>query len=145
MTYGRVDQRLLLQGMRETLEDAALKVPLTLDEKNVRVRGIGLVLAKARTFERRRAKILDKLDKYIDQEPEEGIKHGDIARYMRLQAELEGMIRLVKEEKHLHIHKENIDSLNEDQLRKRLEEIQNDKKSSEGVRGIDVVEAIIVE
>ena len=93
--------------------------------------GLGVVEAENRAVARRKAKIMAKLEQYLEETPEDSIKHADIARYMRLIAELDGTIKTNKEEKHLHIHKENIDSLNEDQLRKRLRAIEEAKLSNQ--------------
>lgn len=142
--------KILDKHLKDSLEDNGMKVPVKEGLKVALAGGqVGGKIekkkevgeTKQRAQERRRAKILTKLEHFISEIPEDKIKHGDIAKYMRLMADLEGMITVQKEEKHLHIHKENIDSLDEVALRKRLREIEDSRTT----QPIDVVEAIIVD
>ena len=132
--------KMLDREMVATLDDLDMRVSGV--QGDVARVGLGIVGAKQHAVTRRKSKMLDKLEVYIDIVPDNVPNHSDIARYMRLIAEIDGTIKSVKEEKHLHIHKENIDTVNEEQLRKRLLELNEAKMSSEGVQAIDAELAV---
>ena len=86
-----------------------------------------IAVTKHNAVARRKAKIMDKIETYIDIIPDEAPKHGDIARYMRLSSEIDGTLKQKEGDKHLHIHKEGIQELDEAALRKRLNELEQTK------------------